>query len=85
MLRRITSSFILASTEISDKYFTEENNKLVTLLYAWLIEHCSDNGYSKPNSDDLILMSKNGSFPQESEESEESIKTRLSTYGEIGQ
>lgn len=82
MLRRITSSYIMASTEISDEYSTEENKGLVTFLYAWLIEHCSNNGYSKPNFDDLILMSKNGSFPQESEES---IKARLSTYEEAQQ
>lgn len=82
MFRRITSSYIMASTEISEEYSTEENKRLVTLLHAWLIEHCSNNGYSKPNFGDLILMSKNGSFPQESEES---IKTRLSTYEDTQQ
>ncbi|MEH6442841.1 MAG: hypothetical protein V7784_03000 [Oceanospirillaceae bacterium] len=82
IFRRITSSYVIASLEVPDEYSTEESEKLVELLHIWLIEHCTSHGHSQPNFDDLVKMSQSGSFPNETEES---IKKRMSDYEIVNQ
>lgn len=77
MMRRISSQFILASLDIEEQYATDENDKLVSSLTAWLIEHCVENDYPKPDISDLTKMAKTGCFPKETQGS---IDQRMSSY-----
>jgi len=65
MMRRISAQFILASLDVEDRYATNENEKLVSSLYAWLIEHCIENDFPIPEMNDLEKMAKTGGFPNE--------------------
>lgn len=77
MMRRISAQFILANNDIEEHYTTDENDKLVSALAAWLIEHCIENGYSDPEPVDLVKMAKTGCFPKETQES---IDKRNASY-----
>lgn len=65
MMRRISAQFILSSLDIEERYTTVENDKLVSSLTAWLLDHCVENNFSKPETGDLRRMAKTGSFPNE--------------------
>lgn len=78
MMRRISAQFILASLDVEDRYVTNENEKLVSSLYAWLIEHCIENDFPIPEMNDLEKMAKTGGFPNEPQES---IDKRVASFG----
>jgi hypothetical protein len=80
MMRRISAQFMLASIDIEKQYVTEHNNKLVSSLSAWLLEHCSENSYPDPDFEDLTKMAETGSFPKETQES---IDNRIASYSTV--
>ncbi|WP_133406894.1 hypothetical protein [Parashewanella tropica] len=80
MMRRISAQFILASHDIEERYATDENGELVFSLSAWLLEHCTENGYPDPEHSDLIQMAKTGCFPKEAQES---IDKRIASYSAV--
>ncbi|MGI2179770.1 hypothetical protein [Shewanella frigidimarina] len=80
MMRRISAQFILANLDIEEQYATDENDKLVSSLSAWLCEHCAENDYPKPNISDLTKMAETGGFPKEAQES---IDKRVASYGVV--
>lgn len=80
MMRRISAQFILTSLDIEEQYATDENNKLVSSLSAWLIEHCAENDYPKPDLSDLAKMAKTGCFPKEAQQS---IDKRITSYSVV--
>jgi hypothetical protein len=77
MMRRISAQFILASLDVEDRYATDENKKLVSSLYAWLLEHCIENDFPTPELSDLEKMAKTGGFPNEPQES---IDKRIASF-----
>lgn len=80
MMRRISAQFILASLDIEEQYATDENDKLVSSLSAWLFEHCAESDYPKPDLGDLTKMAEVGCFPKEAQES---IDKRIASYGSV--
>lgn len=80
MMRRITAQFMLTSFDVEERYATDENDKLVLSLYAWLEEHCIENDFPTPDLSDLEKMVKTGGFPSESQES---IDERVASYSAI--
>lgn len=80
MMRRISAQFILASLDIEEQYATDENDKLVSSLSAWLLEHCVENDYPKPDLSDLTKMAKTGCFPKETQKS---IDKRIASYSAV--